>query len=194
VIKLNIEDFKNTGEYIYNSSLNTLVKNTKQSDLHIWQFIYLGENTAVQIIIHKKSNNQNSNNHTINMYTSSRADISYFEDEERLFRFVENYTMVCIDFYNKCSVRPRIVVGDIVRHFKATMSEKDYIYVVTAISRDCVRETNEPLITYQEMFGEHKSYVRKYSEFMSFVDFDKYPRAEQIYRFDVIGHDNQGGV
>jgi hypothetical protein len=128
------------------------------------------------------------------MYTSSRADISYFEDEERLFRFVENYTRVCVDFYNKCSVRPKVVVGDIVRHFKATMSEKDYIYVVTAISRDCVQETNEPLITYQEMFGEHKSYVRKYSEFMSFVDFDKYPTVEQIYRFEVIGHDNKGGV
>lgn len=194
MIRLNIEDFKNTGEYIYNSSLNTLVKNTKQSDLHIWQFIYLGENTAAQIIIHKKVNNENSDNHIISMYTSSRADISYFEDEERLFRFVENYTRVCIDFYNKCSVRPKVVVGDIVRHFKATMSEKDYIYVVTAISRDCVQETNEPLITYQEMFGEHRSYVRKYSEFMSFVDFDKYPRAEQIYRFEVIGHDNQGGV
>ena len=76
----------------------------------------------------------------------------------------------------------------------ATMSEKDYIYVVTAISRDCVQETNEPLITYQEMFGDHKSYVRKYSEFMSFVDFDKYQRTEQIYRFDVIGHDNKGCV
>ena len=88
--------------------------------------------------------------------------------------------------------RDRLRVGDIVRHFKADLSEKDHVYEVIAISLNC--SDDSWCVTYKELFGDHRAFVRDYDEFMSLVNSEKYPEAKQFYRFEVIGHNSKGGL
>lgn len=96
-------------------------------------------------------------------------------------------------FYNTISqARLKLRVGDIVRHFKADLSDKDYVYEIIAISINCSDDSR--CVTYRELFGKHNTYVREYDEFMGFVDHEKYPDAKQIHRFEIIGHNSKGGL
>lgn len=81
-------------------------------------------------------------------------------------------------------------VGDIVCHFKHDLSEKDYLYKVIEIAKDCT--TGDLAVVYRELFGNHKCFVRNFTEFMSEVDKDKYTNAKQVNRFEIIGHDSEG--
>ena len=65
--------------------------------------------------------------------------------------------------------------GDIYEHFKGNK------YQVTAIAYDA--ETEEKCVVYQALYGEYKTFVRKYSAFVSEVDREKYPQANSRYRF-----------
>ena len=65
--------------------------------------------------------------------------------------------------------------GDIYQHFKGNK------YQVTAIAYDA--QTEEKCVVYQALYGEFKTYVRKYDEFISAVDKEKYPQVSCRYRF-----------
>lgn len=65
--------------------------------------------------------------------------------------------------------------GDIYQHFKGNQ------YQVTAIAYDA--ETEEKCVVYQALYGEFKTFIRKYDEFISEVDREKYPQVSCRYRF-----------
>ena len=65
--------------------------------------------------------------------------------------------------------------GDIYQHFKGNK------YQVTAIAVDA--QTQEKCVVYQALYGDFITYVRKYAEFVSEVDKEKYPQVSCKYRF-----------
>ena len=71
----------------------------------------------------------------------------------------------------------RIHSGDTVKHFKGNLYE---VYHTNA--HDI--ETDKRQVVYRALYGDGKLYVRDYDVFMSEVDKEKYPDAEQEYRFE----------
>lgn len=65
------------------------------------------------------------------------------------------------------------------KHFKG----KEYELIDIAIHS----ETEEQYAVYRPLYGDGKLYVRPLSMFLSKVDKEKYPDAEQEYRFEYIG-------
>lgn len=70
-----------------------------------------------------------------------------------------------------------IQLGRVYRHFKG-----DY-YLVEAVARDS--ETGAPCVIYRKLYGDGGLWVRPLSMFLSKVDQEKYPDAQQEYRFEL---------
>ena len=79
----------------------------------------------------------------------------------------------------------RIVPGDIVRHFKGNE------YEILCFALDS--ETQEEMVVYRALYGEHGVWVRPKAMFLSKVDREKYPNVEQEYRFEKVREGEHGG-
>jgi hypothetical protein len=62
------------------------------------------------------------------------------------------------------------------KHFKGK------IYMVEDIAKDC--ETLEDVVVYRALYDNKQLWVRKYNDFISEVDHNKYPDVKQKYRFE----------
>ena len=74
--------------------------------------------------------------------------------------------------------------GMIVQHFKRQFNSEGntYLYRIVGIAQHT--ETGEQLMVYQALYGDRKPYARPLAMFMSEVDHDKYPLAQQNWRFE----------
>ena len=180
-----IERLKSYG-FTYNQTLNQLIKNDTDCKHIFWTIIDLTESTF-QFILYSHEPFENfvygSALYRIPDYRSRKL---YIDVENLDHNKIVELSDKCFREYLSKYIRKNIKVGDVVRHFKSNPKIGGHIYKIIAISLDCVYESKEPLVTYQDINNDENSYVRKYSEFMSFVDFDKYPEARQDYRFEII--------
>jgi len=76
-----------------------------------------------------------------------------------------------------------IKIGECYHHFKGGK------YKVLYLAYDCeTYQEDDPLqsrmVIYQDINNEKKIWVRKYSDFISLVDREKYPQVTQTYRFE----------
>ena len=77
----------------------------------------------------------------------------------------------------------KIKVGSIYKHFKG------HTYYVIDIALDCeTKDINNPdkIVIYKDIHGSHLTWARKYSDFASEVDHEKYPNVKQKYRFEEV--------
>ena len=70
----------------------------------------------------------------------------------------------------------RMKPGDIVRHFKGNP------YQILYFAKDS--ETQRDVVVYRARYGEGGVWVRPMEMFFSPVDRERYPNAEQEYRFE----------
>ena len=76
-----------------------------------------------------------------------------------------------------------IKIGQIYKHFK------NKHYIVLDIVNDCESKDGDnpgKIVIYQALYGNHLKWARKYEEFASEVDHEKYPDVKQKYRFEEV--------
>ena len=81
--------------------------------------------------------------------------------------------------------------GRIVRHFKRgmlteqeRMNSTKYLYEIIGVAEHT--ETRENLVIYRALYGSCGIYARPLEMFLSETDREKYPQAEQKYRFEPV--------
>ena len=72
----------------------------------------------------------------------------------------------------------QVVEHGIYRHFKGKF------YIVEGIAKHS--ETGEPMVVYRHLYGDRSLCVRPMDMFLSEVDREKYPDAEQQHRFELV--------
>lgn len=75
-------------------------------------------------------------------------------------------------------MKRELKIHGLYRHFKGNL------YIVEDIAYDS--ETEEKLVVYRALYGDHKLWVRPLKIFLSKVDHQKYPDIKQKYRFEEI--------
>lgn len=85
----------------------------------------------------------------------------------------------------------RFAAGDIVSHFKrdflsqAELAQSPDMYLYDIIGTAEHTESGEVLMIYRPRYGEGKLYARPLEMFLSEVDREKYPDAQQRWRFEI---------
>ena len=81
-----------------------------------------------------------------------------------------------------------LIPGTVVQHFKRRMlPEKEstqYLYEILGVAHHT--ETDEKLVVYRALYGDGKICARPLEMFLSPTDAEKYPAAEQKYRFELL--------
>ena len=82
--------------------------------------------------------------------------------------------------------RKELIAGEYVKHFKRELLEnKDnlmYVYKILGVGA----MTDDPdtyYVVYEALYGNRRTWIRPFEEFMSEVDHEKYPDVKQKYRF-----------
>lgn len=78
----------------------------------------------------------------------------------------------------------KINIGSVYKHFKGNE------YKVIDIVNDCesVGKDIKKVVIYQALYGEGEKWARKYEDFASLVDYEKYPEISQKFRFEEVKH------
>lgn len=71
-----------------------------------------------------------------------------------------------------------LIIHGIYRHFKGKL------YIVEGVATHS--ETQEQLVVYRQAYGGRQLYVRPLEMFLSPVDREKYPDANQEFRFEEV--------
>ena len=72
----------------------------------------------------------------------------------------------------------KVQIHGVYKHFKGNL------YVVEDIA--CHSETEEKMVVYRALYGNHKLWCRPYQMFLEEVDHVKYPNVTQKYRFEQV--------
>ena len=83
--------------------------------------------------------------------------------------------------YNQNMAKQEVKIHGIYKHFKGNL------YMVEDIAYHS--ETEEKMVVYRALYGDHKLWCRPYDMFLSEVDRKKYPDVSQKYRFELINLD-----
>lgn len=82
-----------------------------------------------------------------------------------------------------------LIPGTVVQHFKRRMlteaeraDSTQYLYEILGVAHHT--ETGERLVVYRALYGEGKICARPLEMFLSETDREKYPQAEQKFRFE----------
>lgn len=82
-----------------------------------------------------------------------------------------------------------LIPGTVVQHFKRKMlteaehaNSTQYLYEILGVAHHT--ETGEKLVVYRALYGEGKICARPLDMFLSETDHEKYPQAEQKFRFE----------
>ena len=71
----------------------------------------------------------------------------------------------------------KLIINGVYKHFKGNY------YIVEDIATHT--ETDEKIVIYRALYGDHKLWCRPYDMFISEVDHAKYPDITQKYRFEL---------
>lgn len=73
--------------------------------------------------------------------------------------------------------KQEVKIHGIYRHFKGNL------YLVEDIAYHS--ETEEKMVVYRALYGDHKLWCRPYQMFLEEIDHKKYPNISQKYRFEL---------
>lgn len=71
----------------------------------------------------------------------------------------------------------KLEIGAVYKHFKGNL------YRAEDVARHS--ETGETYVVYRQMYGDRRLWIRPIDMFLEEVDHEKYPDAEQKYRFEL---------
>ena len=71
----------------------------------------------------------------------------------------------------------KLIIHGVYKHFKGNY------YVVEDVATHT--ETDEKMVIYRALYGDHKLWCRPYDMFLEEVDHEKYPEVTQKYRFEL---------